>query len=95
MTTAAAIDRDVHHSVILELNVKSFRAEAAQERTRPKRGQKERESEEDREENAVRRPKPVGMWITADAVPHIPTGSTKRGKKKIQDPAPMPWKRKF
>lgn len=29
MTTAAAIDRLVHHSVILELNVKSYRIEAA------------------------------------------------------------------
>jgi DNA replication protein DnaC len=29
MTTAAAIDRLVHHSVILELNVASYRAEAA------------------------------------------------------------------
>jgi DNA replication protein DnaC len=34
MTTAAAIDRVVHHSVILELNVASYRAEAAQKRTR-------------------------------------------------------------
>lgn len=32
MTTAAAIDRVVHHSVILELNVKSYRAETAQNR---------------------------------------------------------------
>lgn len=30
MTTAAAIDRLVHHSVILELNLPSFRAEAAE-----------------------------------------------------------------
>jgi DNA replication protein DnaC len=30
MTTAAAIDRLVHHSVILELNLKSFRLEEAQ-----------------------------------------------------------------
>jgi DNA replication protein DnaC len=29
MTTAAAIDRLVHHSVIVELNVPSYRAEAA------------------------------------------------------------------
>ena len=29
MTTAAAIDRLVHHSVIIELNVPSYRAEAA------------------------------------------------------------------
>jgi len=32
MTTAAAIDRLVHHSVILELNVESYRAQAAQHR---------------------------------------------------------------
>ena len=36
MTTAAAIDRVVHHSVILELNVPRYRAEAAQRRTRKK-----------------------------------------------------------
>ena len=30
MTTAAAIDRLVHHSVIIELNVPSFRVETAQ-----------------------------------------------------------------
>jgi len=30
MTTAAAIDRLVHHSVILELNIKSYRVEQAQ-----------------------------------------------------------------
>lgn len=32
MTTAAAIDRLVHHSIILELNVPSYRAEAAKRR---------------------------------------------------------------
>ena len=32
MTTAAAIDRLVHHSVILELNVPSYRAEEAMAR---------------------------------------------------------------
>ena len=32
MTTAAAIDRLVHHSVILELNVPSYRAEQASKR---------------------------------------------------------------
>lgn len=36
MTTAAAIDRVVHHSVILELDVPSYRAEAAHKRTRSK-----------------------------------------------------------
>lgn len=34
MTTAAAIDRIVHHSVILELNVPSYRMEQARKRTR-------------------------------------------------------------
>ena len=46
MTTAAAIDRVVHHSVILELNVKSYRAEEAQKRTRSKRSSKERQTDE-------------------------------------------------
>ncbi len=32
MTTAAAIDRLVHHSVILELNVGSYRLESAKRR---------------------------------------------------------------
>jgi DNA replication protein DnaC len=36
MTTAAAIDRLVHHSVILELNVLSFRMEQAQQKNRKK-----------------------------------------------------------
>jgi len=37
MTTAAAVDRLVHHSVILELNLKcSYRAEEALEKIRPK-----------------------------------------------------------
>ena len=29
MTTAAAVDRLVHHSVLVELNIPSYRAEAA------------------------------------------------------------------
>ena len=37
MTTAAAVDRVVHHSVILELGPKSFRAEAAMARARAER----------------------------------------------------------
>jgi len=36
MTTAAAIDRLVHHSVILEFDVPSYRAETAQKRSRRK-----------------------------------------------------------
>ena len=43
MTTAAAIDRVVHHSVILELNIKSYRAEAAQDRARPGRRKQEKD----------------------------------------------------
>ena len=34
MTTAAAIDRLVHHSTIIELNVKSYRMQAAKKQTR-------------------------------------------------------------
>lgn len=33
MTTAAAVNRVVHHSVILELNIDSYRAQAAKKRT--------------------------------------------------------------
>lgn len=36
MTTAAAIDRLIHHSVIIELNLKSYRLEAAQKRNQKK-----------------------------------------------------------
>ena len=46
MTTTAAIDRVVHHSVILELNVKSYRAEAAHQRTRSARGRKDAKADE-------------------------------------------------
>lgn len=34
LTTAAAIDRLVHHSIILELNVKSYRMEQAKKKKR-------------------------------------------------------------
>ena len=40
MTTAAAIDRLVHHSVILELNVDSYRAQAAKSRIAQQRAKK-------------------------------------------------------
>ena len=40
MTTAAAIDRLVHHSVILELNLSSFRMEQATKRNKPADDQK-------------------------------------------------------
>jgi len=35
MTTAAAIDRLVHHSVIVELNIDSYRMEAAKKNRDP------------------------------------------------------------
>jgi DNA replication protein DnaC len=35
MTTAAAIDRLIHHSTILELNLSSYRVEAAQKKKQP------------------------------------------------------------
>ena len=41
MTTAAAIDRLVHHSVILELNLTSYRMEAAQ-KVQKKEGRRKR-----------------------------------------------------
>ena len=36
MTTAAAIDRVVHHSVILELNLPSYRLEESKKKAKPK-----------------------------------------------------------
>jgi DNA replication protein DnaC len=38
MTTAAAIDRLVHHSTILELNVESYRIQEAKKRVQKQRG---------------------------------------------------------
>lgn len=38
-TALAAIDRLVHHSIILELNVKSYRMQEAQQRRRKNTGQ--------------------------------------------------------
>jgi DNA replication protein DnaC len=40
MTTAAAIDRLVHHSIILELNIPSYRAEEAEKKTKNGQGDK-------------------------------------------------------
>lgn len=40
MTTAAAIDRLVHHCIILELNLTSYRLEATQQKTSKKIGKK-------------------------------------------------------
>jgi DNA replication protein DnaC len=47
MTTAAAIDRVVHHSVILELIGPSFRAEEAAKRTRKGKGRKSAEKRDE------------------------------------------------
>lgn len=47
MTTAAAIDRLVHHSVILEFDVPSFRTETAARRARKKEKQSEQETADD------------------------------------------------
>ena len=41
MTTAAAIDRLIHHSVIIELNIPSYRLEAAKQNKNPKHGSPE------------------------------------------------------
>jgi DNA replication protein DnaC len=41
MTTAAAIDRLIHHSVIIELNIPSFRLEAAQRKKTDQAGSEE------------------------------------------------------
>ncbi len=49
MTTAAAIDRLVHHSVILELNVESYRAQAAKARVKQQKSQKT-ELDQDRQD---------------------------------------------
>ena len=46
MTTAAAIDRLVHHSVILELNIPSFRIEQAKKDKKTNRGKKDPKSNE-------------------------------------------------
>ena len=42
MTTAAAIDRLVHHSVILELNIPSYRMETARKAKRKRKPSKQR-----------------------------------------------------
>jgi len=41
MTTAAAIDRLIHHAVIIELNIPSYRLEAAKQNKNPKPGSPE------------------------------------------------------
>ena len=43
MTTAAAIDRLVHHAIILELTGRSYRGDAAEKRNRPQQGPRQQE----------------------------------------------------
>ena len=47
MTTAAAIDRLVHHSVILELNLKSYRLEESKRTGRPEEEERPEETTKD------------------------------------------------
>lgn len=53
MTTAAAIDRLVHHSVILEFAVPSYRTEAAKKRVTEKTNNKTKEDSEKKSAGAV------------------------------------------
>ncbi len=59
MTTAAAIDRVVHHSTILELSGESYRAEAAQKRS-AKRIPQEATTQETASRQSVRCAPPMG-----------------------------------
>jgi hypothetical protein len=45
MTTAAAIDRLVHHSIILELNLSSYRLEQSQNKQKLNKSNEERRKE--------------------------------------------------
>ncbi len=57
MTTAAAIDRVVHHATILELNGPSFRAEEAQKRNQDLKLAEEKADEAEETQNAKKRRK--------------------------------------
>ena len=64
MTTAAAIDRLVHHSVILELNIPSYRLEQAKKSTEPTEpGQ---ESQESKPPPGGARPEPADSRIPGE-----------------------------
>ncbi len=56
MTTAAAIDRLVHHSIILELNIASYRAGAAQRKTGKKASHKQAKTNHNKEEDNHNQP---------------------------------------
>ena len=55
MTTAAAIDRLVHHSVIIELNLPSYRAEQAKKTQASSSGRRERIGRRTGDREAVRK----------------------------------------
>ena len=59
MTTAAAIDRLVHHAIILEMTGSSFRTEQAKERQHPTPRTDSDTSTEDETQNPHRSPEPV------------------------------------
>ena len=59
MTTAAAIDRLVHHAIILEMTGSSFRTEQAKERQQPAPRTDSDTSTEDETQNPHRSPEPV------------------------------------
>ena len=48
MTTAAAVDRVVHHSVVIELPIQSYRAQAAREKLQKAAGAQQNTSERKR-----------------------------------------------
>jgi len=59
LTTAAAIDRLVHHAIILEMTGSSFRTEQAKERQQPAPHTGSDTSTEDETQNPHRSPEPV------------------------------------
>jgi len=59
LTTAAAIDRLVHHAIILEMTGSSFRTEQAKERQHPAPRTDSDTSTEDETQNPHRSPEPV------------------------------------
>ena len=59
MTTAAAIDRLVHHAIILELTGSSFRTEQAKERQQPAPHTDSDTPTDDDRQNPHRSPEPV------------------------------------
>ena len=91
MATAAAIDRLIHHSVILEFDVLSFRAEEAEEpqeeESRAARQGDDVKTGGGRCQTRGRADAPTGLWKTADGFPHRPPphhlGST-RGRREDQ-----------